>query len=267
MDLDPLLSSATRLVLAVRAAPSEAPLARSSPFWWDGVHVWLAVAADAAEVERLDADPDCALLVPAAVPDGDHAVVRGRARVYRPTDVRALVLHGGVVAAAMTALAVKEAPAVAGRLREAVRHPSDWRPPTPAAVRIEVRSAAGLGPPSPPPGIVPALPTEVAPPVRRRLAGRRDGVLAADVDGVLALLPVTWGPGFTLAAPEGAVLPASAPATLVLEDGDGADGHVALSLAGRVADGRFTALRARWSTPSGAGAATITPRAGITLPD
>jgi hypothetical protein len=228
--VDRLLDDATRLVLAWpgRTVPLTAPMA----FWWDGRHVWMSTPGDSAKARALRRDPRCALHVgapdgadPGSPDAGRGEVLVGDARVYHLGDPVGLAVHGGVLAAAQTALMVKQTPSMLGYVVDAGRIPARFLPTNRVLVRVTVRDRQPVRSPDPGPGIAPALPTEVPPEVRRLLAGRRRVVLALADDEAggagVRLLPATWGAGFALQLPEGEAPADGTPATAVLDHDPG----------------------------------------------
>jgi hypothetical protein len=223
VGMDRLLDDAKRAVLAWpgRTVPLLAPMA----FWWDGHHVWVSTPGDSAKVRALRADPGCRLYVPpddgAAGPTAAGALLTGRARVFHLGDPLGLGIHAGVLAAAQAALMVKNAPSMAGYVVDAGRVPTRFLPVNRVLVRITVEDRVDVVPPPPPPGIAPALPTAVPPEIRRKLSGRRQVVLATQVDGGVGLLPAVWGAGFALTVPAGMRVDEGTPAAVVLDHDPG----------------------------------------------
>lgn len=247
--MDRLLDDAMRMVLAWRGTrgPVIAPMA----YWWDGRHVWLSTSASAGKVQALEARPACAMLVqrdPEDREEGDDLLLRGTARVFRPTDLLAMATHGPVVAAAQTALALKNATSIAGYVADAARIPRSWLPASRVVVRIAVESVTPIPRPEPGPGIAPALPTSVPPEVRRLVAGERQVVLGTLLDGAVGVLPAAWNAGYRVALPAGVAIPAGTRVSALVDHDPGFRPTEVAGVAvnGVWADGRIDADRVRW---------------------
>lgn len=205
MTPEELLTTAPRCVLAFGngAGPFLAPMA----FWSDGGGLWMSTSAATLKVRSLGRRAACAVYVPPLREGGLGLVVRGPARVFGLGDPTGLLLHGPTISAAMTALAVKNAPTLWGYAQDAARIPPRWLPRNRVVLRVAIDETQPVRPPAVGPGIAPALPSVVPPDVRRVLAGMRRVVVAGDVEGRLVLAPAVWGGGFALAVPPGFRLP------------------------------------------------------------
>lgn len=265
--MERLLDDAKRMVLAWNGAtgPVTAPMA----FWSDGRHLWCTTAASAGKVAALERDPQCVAWV--AEEEGPGLVVRGRARIFRPTDVVAMATHGAVLAAAQAALAVKQLPSVAGYLVDAAKIPARWAPARRVTLRITVEEQTRVVPPSLGPGIAPALPTLVPPEIRRLLSGARRVVVGVGVDGWLGALPAVWQPGYALQLPADAAIPDGAAVSLVVDHDPGfRPTEVAgVELRGTYRAGKVQPARIRWwlGFESGSADMPASPVDPIVIPD
>lgn len=249
--MDRLLDDSKRLMLAWsgRTVPLLAPMA----FWWDGKHIWFSTAGASVKAWALRRDGTCAMYVP-PLDDGQAGLLlRGTARVFGIDDPLGLALHGGFLAAAQTALMVKNAPEMLGYVVDAPRIPQAFLPTNRVLIRVTVESDEAILPPPIGHGIAPALPTEVPPEIRRILAGQRRIVIATQVDGGLGLMPAVWGAGFSLDVPAGAGLSDRTTATVVVDRDPGfrPTKVVGVSITGAVAvadgsDGRLDPAKVRW---------------------
>lgn len=267
--MERLLDDAKRMVLAWpgKDGPRLAPMA----FWWDGRHVWLSTSSSAYKVKAFDADPDCVAWVPPQR-DGQAGMhLRGRARVFHPTDLVAMATHGPVVATAQTALAVKNYASVAGYVADAGKVPVRWLPASRVMIRIAVDDRWSVVPPVPGPGIAPALPTAVPPEVRRLLSGRRDVTLATRTEGGLGLVPAAWGAGWTVDLPAGAEIPEGTDVAAVLDHDPGfrPTETAGVSVRGTWRSGRIQPTSVRWWHGFTQGTAEVTsgPLDPIVIPD
>jgi hypothetical protein len=248
--MDRLLDDAKRLVLAWpgRTVPLLAPMA----FWWDGQHVWFSTPGDSAKARALRRDPACAMHVPGREEGDPGVLLRGEARVFHLGDPLGLTVHAALLAAAQTALMVKNAPSMVGYVVDAARIPQRFLPGNRVLVRVRVTSQERVTPPAPGPGIAPALPPEVPPEIRRALAGQRRIVLATQVDGAVGLLPAVWGAGFSLTLPGQAEVAVGTPATAALDHDPGfrPTDVAGISLSGTVEQAgpqrRLVPTRVRW---------------------
>lgn len=235
--MDRLLDDAKRLVLAWpgRTVPLLTPMA----FWWDGQHMWFSTAGDSVKARSLRADPTCAMYVPPLSEEGEGALLRGEARVFHLGDPVGLTTHAPVLAAAQTALMVKNVASMLGYVVDVARIPPQFMPGNRVLVRVRVTSQQRIAPPVLGPGIAPALPTEVPPEIRRALSGQRRIVLATQIDGGIGLLPAVWGAGFALHLPAGMGVVEGTTATAVLDHDPGfRPTEVAgVSLSGTIASG------------------------------
>lgn len=245
------------------------PVVTPVAFWFDGAGLWCTVPADGPEVAALDRDPVCAVHVPPLVDGGVGAVVTGRARVFSVRDPRGLLLHAPTLLTALTALGLRSAGRVAGRVTAGLRSPARALPEGRVAVRVRVERLRGARALTPPVGIAPPLPPVVPPDVRRLVAGERQVLVAVTAADGLSVQLAVWGPGLALTPPPGSVLPATGSATVVVQGGQDAG----IALEGILADGRLQPERARWWSARSHGAAEVAaPGAGgalgsITLPE
>lgn len=276
-----LLDDAKRMVLGWPGPtkPMLAPMA----FWWDGGNLWLSTSGSAGKVRALRRSPDCVAWVPPLRPDADGAddgdpeastgvVVRGTARVFSPTDVRAMAAHGPVIAAAQAALAVKNYASVAGYAVDAARIPARWLPTGRVMLRIAVDEITPVDEPAIGKGIAPALPTSVPPEIRRQLAGQRRVVLATSVGGTLGMLPAVWGAGMQLDIPAGLRLSEGAAVSAVVDHDPGfrPTEVVGVTVHGTVEQRRLKADAVRWWQGFEQGRADVTGgsmAAPIVIPD
>lgn len=244
--MERLLDDAKRMVLAWPGldGPRLAPMA----FWWDGRHLWLSTAASAWKVKAFDADPACVVWVPPTAEGRPGIHLRGRARVFHPGDLVAMATHGAVVAAAQTALAVKNSASLVGYVADASRIPARWMPTRRVMIRIAVDDRFAVEPPAVGPGIAPALPTVVPPEVRRLLAGERRVALATSTDGGLGLLPAVWGAGWAVDLPVGAHIPDGTSVAAVVDHDPGfrPTETAGLSVRGTWRAGRIAPDSVRW---------------------
>ena len=237
------LENATRCVLAIAA--EGAPKLVPAPCWSDGDGLWTVLPAPVAGALR--EAPACAMGV-------DGHVVRGTARVFTPDDPVGLLVHGPLVSAAMTALALRHP-------RELIRAP--WLRPVRVVIGEAAATGAGGESPTVPPGIAPALPSLIPADIRRRLSGRRHVLVATAPPGEVRLDPAVWGAGFTLHGdlPRDPDTPA---AVAVIADDTG------VTLTGEFdANGSLRPLEASWWDGLRAGSASLPapPRGAVQLPD
>lgn len=244
-----LLDEGRRAVLAWPGptGPRVAPMA----YWWDGRSAWMSTAGDTLKATELAQRSRCAMLIePEEDDDGRAAMtVQGRARVFRPDDLRTAATHGGVVTAAMLALALTQAPSMVGYVADAPKVPRRWRPRSRVALRVRAASRMPVPRPLEGRGIAPALPPEVPPEIRRLLAGRRRVALAAQLaDDHVIVLPAVWGAGFTLTLPlESEIADGTRVAVALDHDPRFRPTDVAgLVLHGAVRGGRLEPRRATW---------------------
>ncbi|MGI9015981.1 MAG: pyridoxamine 5'-phosphate oxidase family protein [Euzebya sp.] len=248
--MERLLDDAKRLVLAWpgRTVPLMTPMA----FWWDGHHVWLSTSGASLKARSLRRDGACALWVPPADGDDDGILMRGQSRVFHLGDPVGLTVHAGFLAAAQTALMVKNVPSMMGYVADATKIPRTFAPANRVLMRVTIESSEVVAQPPLGKGIAPALPTEVAPEVRRQLAGQRRIVLATQIDGGLGLMPAVWGAGYSLTVPYGMGLMPNTVATAVLDHDPGfrPTEVMGMSLSGRVVPGgptpRLEPDKVRW---------------------
>ncbi len=268
-DAGAALTAATRCVLAV--AGGDAPLVTPTACWSDGAAVWLSLPADGRDVATLRRCGRASLWLP---PSGDAArgtAVAGPARVYGLHEPLGLALHGPVVAAAMAARAAQSAGAVVARAQAVARAPLRALPHTRVALRVAADEVESVELPAPGAGVAPALPTVVAPAVRRAVAGRRDVVLATGAAGGVVVGPAAWSAGFALTVPPQRLLQAGTPAVVaVLGERSGSSaGDVGLLLAGTLRHGGVFApgTATFWVGDDRRSVAVPAPTAALTLPD
>ena len=265
--MERLLDDAKRMVLAWNGAtgPVTAPMA----FWSDGRHLWCTTAGSAGKVAALERDPSCVVWV--AEEDGPGLVVRGRARIFRPTDVVAMATHGAVLAAAQAALAIKQLPSLAGYVVDAAKVPAMWAPARRVTLRITIDDRVPVDPPPLGPGIAPALPTVVPPEVRRLLSGARRVVVATRTDGGLGVLPAVWQPGFALELPDGARIADGTAVSMVVDHDPGfrPTDVAGVELRGTYRAGSVKPARIRWwwGFDSGSADMPASPVDPIVIPD
>ncbi|CAN5279572.1 hypothetical protein BH23ACT9_BH23ACT9_03100 [soil metagenome] len=270
---DRLLDDAKRLVLAWpgRNVPLMSPMA----FWYDGHHVWFSTPGDSVKARALRGDGTCAMYVPAPEGSMTGRLLRGTARVFHPGDPVGLAIHGGLLAAAQTALMIKNSSSMMGYVVDAARVPSRFQPARRVLVRIAIEERAEVEQPEVGPGIAPALPPEVPPEVRRKLSGQRRIVLATQVDGGIGLLPAVWGAGFGLGLPDGAHIAEGTAVTAVLDHDPGfrPTEVVGLSLSGSVVPAgptsKIVPSKVRWWSGFQLDSAELSGRATdtIVIPD
>lgn len=269
-DLPDVLDRAARCVLAFRGR--RGPVVSPMAFWSDGASLWMATPAQSVKVAALRERPECAIHVPAPGGMGDDAVLAGHARIFGVHDPVGLALHGPMISAAMGALASRNAGTILGYVQD-VRHvPQRFRPHNRVVVRIRIQSVRAVPPLQPGPGVSPALPTVVAPEIRRALAGQRVVTLATqDLDGRVSTGPAVWGAGFALEPGPGMILPDGTPAAVhVGADPEGRPTDVVgLTLAGTVRSGRLELARATWWDGFALRTADVPPaaRSSVVLPD
>lgn len=271
VSVEDLLAQASRCVLG--SWSRQGPMATPTAFWSDGGGLWMTTSTARAEAAGLDTDAACVAYVPPLQEGQSGVIARGRLRVYRLTDPRALALHTPMISAAMTALAVRNAGTILGQVQDAVRIPPR-RPRARVALRLTVEDERSVDPPDIGPGVAPALPTDVPADVRRVLAGqRRLALVYADPgETVLQAAPGVWGAGFTLTTPPSLTPAAGARAVAAVEGVPGSRDSrgVGLAVHGVISpDGRLQPERATsWSGPD---TETVTISApapgGVTLPD
>jgi hypothetical protein len=267
-EFDQNLTEAPRCVVA--AAGPRWPVAAWSPFWWDGANIWLPGSPAVEVVERLRRDSRACAYVPASRSGPAGQVLSGRARVYGLHDPVGLAIHGPAIAASLSAMALKLAPALLGYARDLPQISLRRWPAGFVVVRVSVEHRETAVPPEAGPGMGPALPSVVPPAVRRELSGLRDVVLAyanratgeEPGSSPVGLVPAVWSAGFRLDA--ASVLPDDAPATVLVDDG-----HAGLALEGRVRDRELVAEHARWWQGLVVDGADVPQRAagGIDLPE
>lgn len=293
-----LLRSGRRCMLAF--AGSGGPHVTPMAFWSDGTSLWMTTSASSLKAKRLGApgvtaadgappeQTPCAVYIPPTTSDGQAEaepaqaaadgrparglVIEGGARVFTVDDPVGLALHWPFVSAAMTALAVKNAPSLAGYARDLPRTPLRWLPNNRVAIRVRIERLRPVEVPLPGRGIAPALPGVVPPDIRRTLAGRRDVVLASGTGAKVTAQPAAVGAGFALDVGTGPPLVIGAPAVIALDaEPSGRPSEVVgLALHGTIgADGRLDAERAVWWEGFDLSGARIPrrPAGGIVLPD
>jgi len=231
------LRSARRGVLAL-SGPRE-PLLAPMALWFDGHHVWMTTVGSSAKAKRLRRQPRCALASPAPADGTEAAVAYGTARVYGPHDPVGLAVHGAPVSAAMSALAARNAPVVAGYARESLEIPWSWLPQSRVALRMRLDEALPVRPPEVPPGVSPSLPTEVPAPVRRAVAGVRRVVVAAGRGEGLRVAPGAWSAGYALTLPAGFPIAPGEPVSVATDadPGNSPGGVAGLSVRGEMDEG------------------------------
>ena len=242
-------------------------------FWYDGEGIWMWTPATTAKARLLRREPRCAMYIPPR--SGSEltpaTVVHGHARVYGLHDPVVLALHSPAIAAAMTALAAKEAPSILGYFQDATRAPARWLPHDRAVLRIRVAAVHGVESPLASGGVAPALPGLVPAEIRRRLAGGRRVVVASSAAGHPELQPAVWGAGFTVdLAGSSRPRPGTAVAVTALDDPGGRPTDVVgLRLSGSIEDGRLRPVRATWWHGFEVASADVpaTPSGGFVMPD
>ena len=279
-----LLRAAPRCILgfAGRRGPLVSPMA----FWSDGVSLWMTTSASSVKAERLGGTTDgeativepgarerrCAVYVP-GLEDGDEGLaIEGTARVFSVQDPVGLVTHWPTIAAAMAALAVKNAASLAGYAIDLPRTPLRWLPTNRVVVRVRMDRLQVVRPPAVTAGIAPALPGVVPPDVRRALAGRRHVAVATEGAGGIKVRPAAWGAGFALDfGPRVRVEPGvPAAVTVDADPRKRPSGVIGLALHGQIVEGpRLEAVRATWWNGFDVSGALIPsrPAGGIVLPD
>lgn len=265
---DRLLDDAKRMVLAWAADPH--PLLAPMAFWSDGRHLWASTSGSSGKVRAFERDPACTAWVPGGAGRPGLSVT-GHVRVFRPTDVVAMATHGPTLAAAQTALSVKNYASVAGYAVDAARVPSRWLPQSRVMLRITMTQRQPVSPPALGPGIAPALPTEVPADIRRVLSGQRQVTVGWTGPTGVGLAPAVWGPGMTLDLPDGMAPPSGAAVNVVADHDPGfRPTEVAgLSLRGTW-DGRaVVAVKVRWWHGFDQGGAPVEPRTTdpVVIPD
>lgn len=245
VDVDEVFDRSSRCVLgfAGRRGPLIAPMA----FWFDGASLWMSTPAASVKARALRRRPQCGVYVPSPG-DGAGVVARGTARVFGLHDPVGLIVHGGVISAAMAALAARNTGTILGYVQDARHVPARFRPRNRVVVRVALDDLRPVPPPPPAIGIAPALPLVVSPAVRRALAGQRLVSLAsAAPGGEVTVRPATWGGGFALQLPPGEpAVAGQAAAYLGTDPGNRPTAVMGLSLIGEVEDGRLHARRATW---------------------
>ena len=269
-ELPDVLDRAGRCVLAFsgRRGPVVSPMA----FWADGASLWMATPAQSVKAAALRERPECAVHVPAPAGLGEDAVLTGHARVFGLHDPVGLALHGPMISAAMTALASRNTGTILGYVQD-VRHvPQRFRPHNRVVVRVRIQSSRTVPPLQPGPGIAPALPTVVAPEIRRALAGRRLVTLATqDVGGRVEAGPAVWGAGYSVRGVGGR--PPADGVHAAVHVGADPEGRptdvVGLTLSGALVDGRLEPVRATWWDGFTLRTADVPPpaRSSVVLPD
>ena len=265
-DIDAALQGARRCLLASRTpdGPAMAPAA----FWFDGHALWLLAPSDDGPLDRLRADPACAVYVPPASVGQPAVVARGLARRYAIDDPLALLLHGPTISAAVTALTLKQtAASLRGSVRDLTPLPSAA---TRAVVRVALADAVAVDLPSPGAGVAPALPRVIPAEVRRELAGRRRVVVAWQEDD-LRIGPAVWSGDAALEhVPE--LVGRDTPSVAVGVDADEQDlltGAVTVSLQGPLVGGRLQPRQVTWWHGRSRGSATVPDEVpgAVELPD
>lgn len=270
MSVPDALERVARCVLAFSG--QRGPVISPMAFWSDGASLWMATPAQSVKAAALRHRPQCAVHVPAIDGTGEDVVLRGHARVYGLHDPLGLALHGPIISAAMTALASRNAGTILGYVQDARQVPARFRPHNRVAVRIAIDDAETLPAMEPGPGVAPALPTVVAPEIRRALSGRRTvSVATQNPAGDVAVGPAVWSAGYTLRFPAGRTpfVPCAA-AVHVGEDVQGRPTDVAgLTLTGRLDEDRLEVRRATWWEGFRLHTADVPPpaRSTLVLPD
>lgn len=271
VSVEDLLAEASRCVLG--SWGQHGPMVTPAVFWSDGMGLWTTTSTARVSAAGLDTGRAAVAYVPPLRVGEAGVIARGRVRVYRLGDPRGLVLHTPTISAAMTALAVRNADAVLGQVRDAVRIPPHL-PRARAVLRLTVEDERTVVPPDVGPGVAPALPTDVPAEVRRALAGQRRLVLvyADPGEAVLQAAPAVWGAGYALTTPP-SLRPATgarAVAAVDVDPGSRPSRAFGLAVHGVIApDGRLEPERA--TSWSGYHTETVTISApapgGVTLPD
>lgn len=267
-NFDEVLDRSTRCVLGFsgRRGPLIAPMA----YWFDGAALWMSTPAASVKAKALRRRPQCGVYVPRPGGNGAGVVARGTARVFGLHDPVGLTVHGGVISAAMAALAARNTGTILGYVQDARHVPARFRPRNRVVVRVALDDLRVVAAPPPGTGVAPALPLVVAPAVRRALAGQRlVSLAAAQPTGAVTVGPATWGGGFALQLPPGEPpVTGTAAAYLGTDPGNRPTAVMGVSLTGDVEDGRLRARRATWW--EGFALTTVdlpTATATLTLPD
>ena len=270
-EMPDVLDRAARCVLAFggRRGPVLSPMA----FWADGASLWMATPAQSVKAVALRDRPECAIHVPAPGGLGDDAVLSGHARVFGVHDPVGLALHGPMISAAMTGLASRNAGTILGYVQD-VRHvPQRFRPHNRVVVRIRIQTSRMVPSAQPGPGISPALPSLVAPEIRRALAGLRNVTLATqDLHGQVLVGPAVWDAGYALEPLDGLPLADGAPAAVHIgADPEGRPTNVVgVTLVGVLRGGRLEPTRVTWWDGFKLRTADVPPpttRSSVVLPD
>jgi hypothetical protein len=250
MTLEPQLENATRCLIACHDPGG--PLLASAPCWSDGDALWIAAPAADRLIMRLRQAPACGVGIDLEL------VASGTARVFGPHDLLGLIIHGPMISAAMTALAIHHP-------REVARAWLQGGSRQLAAVRVEIDHVSVVAPLAPPPGIAPGLPEVVPADIRRRLSGMRHVLLAIEEPRGPVLVPAVWSAGFRLDTdyplPTGPGVPA---AVAIMADG------VGVTLMGDLDErGALHPSGASWwgGGRTGAAALPAPPRGAVQLPD
>lgn len=264
-----LLMRARRCLLATAdpGGPQVAPTA----FWFDGHALWMSPGSASLPTIAGAREHECVAYVAPIDPQEPGEVVHGRARVYSRADPLGLVFHTATISAAMTALAARNALALAGYVGDVARAPYRRLPRNPLVVRLDVERRTKVDLPDEGPGVAPALPTAVPPDIRRALAGLR-GVVLVWGDGGAHATPAVWDAGYRLRTPPTLRPPpgASAVVTVDTDDPQGLGRPVGLALYGSVgADGRLVPERVTSWWGRDLHTAPVAPAVpgGVVLPD
>lgn len=245
-DPGELLTTASRGVLAVRTddGPSAAPVW----FWFDGERLWAVANTARLGVAPSRRGPDCAVYVP---PEAGQRglLVRGRGRVFGWSEPLGTLLHAPTIWAALGALAARRLDRVAGYAQDAARIPPEWLLEERVVLRVALDACETVAHPRPDSGLTPRLPPAVPAEVRRRVAGRRDVVVAVEGDDQVTATPAVWGPAFALTTAGGDTVAAGRRMAVLVEAlSDGRPSRAAgLTLLGRSDDsGRLSPEEAVW---------------------
>ena len=246
VDVAEVFDRSTRCVLGFsgRRGPLIAPMA----YWFDGASLWMSTPASSVKARALRRRPQCGVYIPSPGGGGAGVVAHGSARVFGLHDPVGLAVHGGLISAAMAALAARNTGTILGYVQDARHVPAPFRPRNRVVVRVALRDIRPVAAPVPAAGVAPALPPVVSPAVRRALAGHRVVSLAtAAPNGEVSVGPAAWGGGFRLDRPPGEAAAAGpAAAHLGTDPRNRPTAVMGLSLLGDVVDGRLQARRATW---------------------
>lgn len=247
-QLPDVLDRSVRCIMGI--AGSRGPVLSPLAFWCDGAELWMTTPAASVKANVLRQRPSCSVYVPPPQGLGTGAIVSGTMKMYGLHNPVSLAVHGPVVSTAMAALAARNAGTILGYAQDARSVPQQFRPHNRVALRLRIDRVEEVQPLEAGPGVAPALPTVVAPEVRRALAGQRRVVFATTApDGSVDVTPAVWSAGFGLSLPAGwaPTTPRGAGAVYVGKDPQGRPTQVVgLSLSGEYEGATFTPQRATW---------------------